>query len=217
MPCEARAGMKLCLVLSLCAFAGCLSGSPDDEPIDEDVTASMVELDMPVSVEASTTLHRILATPHNLETFRHGCYHDVVILDWSCAAGIDGRNAGFDVKREVPTNATETADNHGFEWGQCVSLVKAATKSNVLTGDWRPGAGVFDGLASGTAIATFPGGHYDGHTAIFLRYVKDSGGHVIGIRVADQNWNGMTVKRHLIRRSGTGVVNADNYRAVLVP
>jgi hypothetical protein len=46
-------------------------------------------------------------------------------------------------------------------------------------------------------------------------------GRIIGIEVWDQNWytvNGMGVfGKHTIYRSGSGVVNADNYYVVLIP
>lgn len=185
-----------------------------DGAIDEDLDVGMAEFDMPDSIEAASG-HRIRATPANLDLFKHGCYHSVV-LDWSCARGDDGRHANFSHKHETGANATEVADNFGGFDGECVSLVKAATKNNATTSTWRRGAGVFSGLASGTAIATFPGGRYSGHTAIFLSYVR-SGGSVVGIRVADQNWLAREVKRHVIRRGGSGVSNANNYFAVIVP
>jgi hypothetical protein len=206
--------------------AGCLDTDPTDEVmddptevaadggIDEDISPDMVEVDMPEVIERAAG-HRILATSANLNTFQHGCYHGSE-LSWSCSSGIDGRTAHFTHKRETGANDTEVADNGGTFWGECVSLVKAATKNNTVTGSWRAGANVFDGLAAGTAIATFPGGRYSGHTAIILSYVK-SGGSVVGIRVADQNWLGRDVKRHVIRKGGSGVANANNYFAVLVP
>lgn len=204
-----------CIVFVICA--GCVgeeSVYEEDGAVDEDLSGDMTEVDMPVSGELFSA-HRLMATDFNLHVFRDGCYRDHK-LDWSCASNIDGSDAHFTHKREVGSNDTQTADNGGNLWGECVSLVKAATKSNVVTGDWSPGANVFDGLARGTAIATFPGGHYSGHTAILLGYVK-SGGHVIGIRVADQNWLGANVKRHIIRKGGSGVSNANNYQAVVVP
>jgi len=224
------------LSLLALACASCLSNDPSDETaLDDDQTMSglpeqdltaaeeevdLAPLDEPVDV-AAAKLHRIVATPFNLNIFRHGCYHSG-LLDWSCKSGDDGKDAHFTHKTEVGSNDVEVADNGGSFWGECVSLVKAATKSNVVTGDWRPGANVFaglpdHGLPSGTALATFPGGRYSGHTVIFLSYVR-ANGHVTGMRVADQNWNGRTVKRHVIHReSGSSVANANNYFAVLVP
>ncbi len=191
----------------------------DAGAIDEDLAGDMTEVDLPVAPEADTveksSLHRLLSTAYNLRILK-GC-HTNGLLDWSCANHEDGRDAHFAFKREVGSNDTEVADNHDGYWGECVSLVKAAAKNDTVTSAWRPGANVFAGLASGTAIATFPGGHYDGHTAILLSYVKDAGGHVIAIRVGDQNWLGRTVKRHIIRKGGSGVSNANNYAAVLVP
>ena len=212
------------ILFCLATLAGCIGDEPEsvyeaDGAVEEDITPDMVEVEMPdlpapVEIERAG-LHRITATAFNLDIFRHGCYHGTE-LDWACSRHDDGRDAHFTHKRAVGSNDTEVADNGGTYWGECVSLVKAATKNNTTTSHWQPGAGVFSGLPSGTAIATFPGGHYSGHTAILLGYVKQNG-QTIGIRVADQNWLGRTVKRHLIRKGGSGVSNANNYRAILVP
>jgi hypothetical protein len=119
---------------------------------------------------------------------------------------------------------TQHADNYGNYWGQCVSTCKALSKDNTPTSYWRKGPRVVDGnVPIGTVIATFfgPGGTYSGHCAIFKGYVKDRNGRIIGIEVWDQNWytvNGMGVfGKHTIYRSGSGVVNADNYYVVLIP
>jgi len=139
-------------------------------------------------------------------------------MGWNCANNWDGAHARFTHRWEVPTNDVEVADNGGSYPGQCVSLVKAATKNNTVTADWRSGANVFDGLAPGTAIATFPGGRYYGHAAIFLAHVRNASGTIVGIRVADENWGRMVVKRHVIYKgSGSGVTNANNFHAILVP
>ena len=163
----------------------------------------------------ASTLHRIYAPSGDLDKFLHGCFGGGT-FDWSCSSSLDGRHADFTHKMRVGTNDTEVADNFGGYWGECVSLVKAATKNNTTTSGWVEGTGVFNGLRSGTAIATFTSGHYAGHTAIFLGYVRNSAGSTIGIRVADQNWGARIVKRHVIYRSGTGVADADRYHAILV-
>jgi hypothetical protein len=230
-----RTPLTLSLALVALALAGCTDDPSDETALDddqtmsglpdEDLTAAQEEVDlapMDEPADIAAKLHRITATPFNLNIFRHGCYHSGILLDWSCKGGDDGKDAHFAHKTEVGSNDIEVADNHGGFWGECVSLVKAATKSDVVTGDWRPGKNVFaglpdHGLPSGTALATFPGGRYEGHTVIFLAYVRDNG-KVVGMRVADQNWNGRTVKRHVIHReSGSSVANANNYFAVLVP
>jgi hypothetical protein len=223
--------MRITMILLTCAAAACADlettstdqteepGDPSiylaDGAIDEDLSGDMVEVDLPVTEELARGMHRIRATDANMTLFRRAC-HNGFALSWDCPSNIDGRHAHFSHKRETGVNDTEVADNGGTFLGECVSLVKAATKNNATTSTWRPGANVFSGLPAGTAIATFPGGRYDGHTAILLSYVR-SGGSVIGIRVADQNWLQRKVKRHVIRKSGSGVADANNYAAVLVP
>ena len=187
------------------------SAGDHDVAIDETVVEPADE--QPEVIESS--LHRIYATSGDLDKFLHGCFGGGT-FDWDCASNLDGHHADFTHKMRVGTNSTEVADNFGGYWGECVSLVKAATKNNTTTGGWVEGAGVFTGLRAGTAIATFPNGHYFGHTAIFLGYVKSASGATIGIRVADQNWGARVVKRHVIYRSGTGVADADHYHAILV-
>jgi hypothetical protein len=223
----------LFLALAASALAGCLDdgsddpGAEDTDPAiaaeiaaagDHDLAAdeTMVETtdEQPETIAASS-LHRIYATDGNLFKLNHGCFGGGT-FDWDCSSNLDGHDAAFTHKTRVGTNSTEVADNFGGFWGECVSLVKAATKNNTTTGGWVEGAGVFTGLRSGTAIATFSSGHYIGHTAIFLGYVKNASGSTIGIRIADQNWGARLVKRHALYRSGTGVADADRYHAILV-
>ena len=161
--------------------------------------------------------HRMHASSSNLYKLRHGCYDGGLNLRWSCSSANDGGSLAVNHKRRVGTNDTETADNNGYLWGECVSLVKAVAHSNAVTSQWRPGNNVFKGIPSGTIIATFPGGRYSGHTAVFLRYVRSSSGKVIGIRVADENWGARKVRRHVISKGGSGVSNASNYRVVQAP
>lgn len=221
------------LLFALAASAaGCIDDGSDDPGADDtdptvsaeiaaapdhdlDVGETMVESTTEQPETIASTLHRIYATDGNLYKLTHGCFSGGT-FDWACGSDLDGRHANFTHKMRVDTNDTEVADNYGGYWGECVSLVKAATKNNTVTGGWVEGAGVFTGLRSGTAIATFSNGHYYGHTAIFLGYVKSSSGATIGIRVADQNWGARIVKRHVLYRSGTGVADADRYHAILV-
>ena len=213
--------MRIALTTILFAISATACVQPDgaadetDNLIDEDIAPGMTEFEMPASVEPLAA-HRLMSTPFNLDILR-GC-HTNFHLDWSCPSHEDGSHAHFPFKREVPVNDVEVADNHNGFWGECVSLVKAASGSDVVTANWHKGANVFAGLTPGTAIATFfaSGGHYEGHAAIFLAYIKDSGGHTIGIRVADQNWGERVVKRHMIRKGGSGVSNADNFYAIVV-
>lgn len=121
--------------------------------------------------------------------------------------------------------ATTVADNKGWNYGECVSLAKALSKNNVVTGSWTKGDKVmsFYSVTPGTVIATFgaSNGGYYGHAAIFRGYVYDSSGKRIGILVWDQNYipdQGGVVARHEIRTTGTKLTNnANNYYAVKVP
>lgn len=112
--------------------------------------------------------------------------------------------------------------------GECVSLVKALSKNNVQTKDWKKGTPLFtyNLIAPGTAIATFggSGGEYYGHTAIFTGEYTYSNGKRDGFVVWDQNYLpklGGAVAKHVIRRKGVtspgDATNADNYYAVIVP
>lgn len=124
--------------------------------------------------------------------------------------------------------ATTVADNKGWNYGECVSLAKALSKSNVVTtgeNGWKKGDRVMTSysVTPGTVIATFgaSNGGYYGHAAIFRGYVYDSSGKRIGILVWDQNYipdHGGVVARHEIRTTGTKLTNnANNYYAVKVP
>lgn len=127
--------------------------------------------------------------------------------------------------------ATSVDDNQctGKYYGECVSLAKALSKSNIPTtsGDsnhWTKGDKVMTSysITPGTVIATFFGANngYSGHTAIFRGYVYDSSGKRIGILVWDQNMMppyGKVVARHIIWASGSSVNNANNYYSVKVP
>nr|HEX4315852.1 BPSL0067 family protein [Kofleriaceae bacterium] len=208
---------SLFLFVLAASSTGCLSDGtdPDDHDlVDGETMVEVPEQPEPAAVTADA-LHRIYATDANLNIFRHGCFSDTT-FDWSCSSHLDGDHANFTHKERVDGNDVEVGDNSSLFWGECVSLVKAATKNNTTTSGWVEGAGVFTGLRSGTAIATFPGGHYDGHTAIFLGEVKNSAGAVVGMRIADQNWGARVVKRHVIYRTGSGVLNANSYHAILV-
>jgi hypothetical protein len=86
---------------------------------------------------------------------------------------------------------------------ECVALVKYACGAPRTT-NWRQGAKVKGAsIAYGTAIATFSGGRYSGHGAIYL------GQNSVGIQVFDQ-WNGHAASPRTIRWNGSGVVNNGN-------
>ncbi|GEM_PF-2544881 len=121
---------------------------------------------------------------------------------------------------------TRLADNNGYYLGECVSAAKALAGSNFVTGDWTKGKRVTDGgVAPGTILATFSaegGTKYPaesgGHVVIFRGYLPATGGSITAIEVWDQNWDNEGVMGlHKIFRSGSGVINADNYNVVLVP
>lgn len=65
--------------------------------------------------------------------------------------------------------------------GECVTLVKKAAGITAPTKDWKKGKAVKGArLKMGTVIATFPGGKYSGHAALYL------GQDARGIQVVDQ-------------------------------
>lgn len=239
MPSKTRLrSLALCLVALPLALSACDVGSDDAGAVGPDAGAAVPGFESAADLEATdlepgmelydwptselapeveSSYHRMHASDANLYKLRHGCYDGGLNLRWSCQSANDGGSLNVHHKRRVGTNDTETADNNGYLWGECVSLVKAVAHSNAVTSQWRPGTGVFDGIPSGTIIATFPGGRYSGHTAVFLRYVRNSSHRVIGMRVADQNWGARKVRRHVITKGGSGVSNASNYRVVRVP
>lgn len=121
---------------------------------------------------------------------------------------------------EVPSRPSSQA---GLD-GQCVAFVKAVTRTpNIGTGSWnkgRPVTSVQGGkkvvdssIPVGTAIATFSGTTYSGHTAIY------GNPSATGLNVWDQNYRyDKAVARHCIPYAGTttGVTNINNYYVVNV-
>lgn len=146
-------------------------------------------------------------------------------------------DATYQYKKMVGSiSAVTVNDNYNTNGllGECVSLVKALSKNNVVTSDWQKGDNVLFSVWQGSparpgeVIATFnSNGKYEpGHAAIFRSYVFDSSGKITGILVWDQNYlpsppNGGVVARHIIRSKGTTYptdsTNADNYYTVRVP
>lgn len=115
--------------------------------------------------------------------------------------------------------------------GECVDFAKAMSNTgNIASSSWIRGNRVFDdgSIASGTMIAMFrPDGSYDswggsGHIAIFDRWhwVYLGGGQwtIDGFYVWDQNYViSYLTGRHLIKQSGYGNGDADNYYVVKIP
>jgi hypothetical protein len=93
---------------------------------------------------------------------------------------------------------------------ECVALVRAWSHAPQAA-TWTRGEHVQGSrnIARGTAIATFPGGHYDGHAAIYLGETGD------GIRVFDQ-WNGHQPSERTIHYTGkhSFVDSGGNYYVV---
>ena len=125
----------------------------------------------------------------------------------------------------IPAVSVDDNQCSGWYYGECVSFVKALSKSNVVTGDWERGSKVmsYNVIQPGTVIATFnSNGDYYGHTAIFRGYAY-SNGQRVGIQVWDQNYLPYlygVVARHDIRSRGTTYPtdpnNANNYYVVRV-
>jgi len=85
--------------------------------------------------------------------------------------------------------------------GECVSFYKVCSGDSRTTSQWVRGAHVKGAsLTPGTGIATFPGGKYQGHAAIYVGQNGD------GIQVWDQ-WVGHPVSTRTIRWNGSGISN----------
>lgn len=176
-------------------------------------------------------------TDYNLNSLQNWgtwmSYGSGELLVWEGYPGI--LDVNYQKLKMVGTiRATTVADNKGRLYGECVSLVKALSKSNVVTDNWQKGDNVLFSVWQGSparpgeVIATFDsnGKYKPGHAAIFRSYIFGSSGKITGIKVWDQNYlppppNGGVVARHDIRSKGTTYstdpTNADNYYTVRVP
>jgi len=176
----------------------------------------LILLGVTAPVSASTPLTITGSNLLTLNGYPGYAYHNGGYLYWSF-----GQSLSATYKRGCGSD-TQFADNYGNYWGECVSAVKALSGSNVVTSSWIQGNQVTSGgVSQGTAIATFSGGSYYGHAAIFKSYVY-SGSTIVGIQVWDQNWpiDGSTTQlfgTHTLSTSGSGVGDADNYYVVKVP
>ncbi len=160
-------------------------------------------------------------TDHNLHALQYwgtwtpyGCGD---LLRWEYGPVI--LDAPFQGRRNVGNiPAITMADYQGYYWGECVSMVKALSKSTVTTRNWQrgPAAMTYNVMRPGTVIATFSGDNYYGHVAILRGYTY-SNGQRTGILVWDQNYvSPRVIGRHTITASGYGVNNANNYYVVEV-
>jgi len=98
------------------------------------------------------------------------------------------------------------ADIAGNYLGECVSLVKhhIPALQNRSTRTWIKGPNVIETLKNdgvimtGTAIATFRNGKFNGHAALFAGYEKDSSGNIY-IKIVDQYLGGNPSGRIILR------------------
>ena len=82
--------------------------------------------------------------------------------------------------------------------------LQTCTGDRRTTGQWKKGPQVKgSNLPKGTAIATFPGGSYRGHAAVYIGQDKT------GIQVWDQ-WVGHPVSQRTIRWNGGSLSNDGN-------
>ena len=187
-----------------------------------EINSSEIDSEMPPLT--ATSALKVTSTNLNiLSGYPSGAY-SVGRLLWSYGNNLDAtKKRGFPLNNPI---YTQFADNKGSLWGECVSAVKALSKSDATTSEWIKGTQVTSGgISSGTAIATFSNGKYSGHAAIFKRYIYGTTGSITGIEVWDQNWYTTNAcytcstgifGKHTISRSGSGVSDADNYYIVLL-
>ncbi len=196
---------------------GC--GVPEDE-------LETVQPEEQLSSQEQGLQHRLTVGPENVEILRFGCYDgsSPPRLSWKCpdaANTLDGSHLNTLCKRQIGSNDTELGTNAGFcDYNhQCVDFVKAITRDHDPTSSWIQGDNV---IAAGTAnpgdaIATFTSGRYDsGHTGIFMSYLRNSAGTIIGFRMADMNWGTAAVTKHEFYRTGSGTSDADRYSFIRV-
>jgi hypothetical protein len=211
-------------ILSLTIVVGC--GSAEEQtalPEDEWGAEETGETEQAL---LTTTL---TITQTNKDKLSNACWikqdSNNWLLQWT---GCNGRSGGTDLDalHKTWTNVggvTGTVLNDNFNTagllGECVSMVKALSKNNTTTPNWKPGVNVVsdNNVIAGTAIATFVNGSYQGHAGFFAGYMRDSYGAVLGIWLWDQNFGAKAVKEHRIYRTGQGTSDADNYYVVLVP
>lgn len=145
-------------------------------------------------------------------------------LPWeNCEVGkYCGKDIDAPFKRRYKDRFTKLADREGYFWGECVSFVKALSKSNFTTQQWRRGQRLVDAIEQGnieegTAIATFPRGRYHGHAAFYAGADISLDGKVNYVWLYSQNWGLRRVLYHKIDGTGSGPGNFNNYYIIKVP
>jgi hypothetical protein len=182
---------------------------------DESVYAGTISIaDLQITATNLGILNDFDKLPQAYDTTSTGAAYRKLLWDYGKSLDV--------AHKQFVGQYTQLDDNAGSGlWGECVSAVKALSKSNVYAGgnSWVRGKKVMDGgVKAGTVIATFtanngsqfdPGGN--SHTAIFKDYVNN------GFEVWDQNWMSQRVfGTHVIYNSGSGTSNAVNYYVVEV-
>ncbi|MBW4620619.1 MAG: BPSL0067 family protein [Cyanosarcina radialis HA8281-LM2] len=145
-------------------------------------------------------------------------------LPWeNCEVGkYCGKDIDAPFKRRYKSQFTKLADSEGYFWGECVSFVKALSKSSFTTHQWRRGQRLVDAIREGnieegTAIATFPRGRYHGHAAFYAGSDISLDGKIDYVWLYSQNWGLRRVLYHKIDGTGSGPGNFNNYYIIRVP
>lgn len=161
----------------------------------------------------------IVITSDNLAVFNNGVYDGNNRLLWNDSGTKYGGNRfSNSYKTSVTINnvAYTRVNAYGDTTGQCVSLVKSLSGRTGATSGWSKGLRAVDSCASvsiGTAVATFSGSIYSGHTGFLC------GCSASAITLCDQNYASPTdglVRRHSLSKTGTNTVSdAGAYYVVL--
>lgn len=173
-----------------------------------------------------------------------GPWHGAARIGVHGMAGIGGRPATGDLRGADAVGSTPDVGIAGpasrIGLGirtlsrECVALAKAAVGANGSVTTWRRGINAAEGtLKPGAPIATFldrfgrtseryagggtgtRGANRD-HAGIFQEYLRDKGGKIIGMRMAEQYARiGRPVSKAYYFGKGAGEGNASNYHAVM--
>ncbi len=217
---RARFGFFLAMLM---AILGCGEPQPNEPYL---ATGS--------AIHAITGGSAIAINPSDKGVFDNGTYTSDGHLLWQGASGKKG-GTDFTAKNKGPiggfTRVNNPENTNGLN-GECVSLVRAlAERPMPHTGSWRKGLNVVasGNIAIGTAMATFSGSTYSGHTAFFNGYVRDAKGKITHIGFMDSNSagcstsGGVLICDHLVRRhtfpvtGKGGTTDASSYYVVLIP
>ncbi|MGK3988374.1 BPSL0067 family protein [Sorangium sp. So ce136] len=161
----------------------------------------------------------ITITSANLEVFNNGNYDAKNRLLWDDVGTQYGGNrftSTYSISIEVRGVACTRVKASGDATGQCVSLIKSLSSRTGATSGWTKGDRAVDNCAAvplGTAVATFSGTTYSGHTGFLC------GCSATSIVLCDQNYSSARdglVRRHAINRTDAGGVgDAAAYYVVL--